>query len=115
MKWKFLKAFKRGHRFFQDPQGRIAIADDSGETPDLTDDGILYIDQTRQINFVDGRYIIPLHNENGVECETVGTDREAIWLHGQRNVMMTPSAYVAASELVWGIALCHLFPQDGKN
>lgn len=35
-----------GHRYFTEVEtGRLTLADESGRTPDETDDGVLYIDQ----------------------------------------------------------------------
>lgn len=38
------------HRFFRTPEGRIAVADGSGEHPEDTDDGVLWLDMDRPIN-----------------------------------------------------------------
>jgi len=35
------------HRYFQAADGRVSVADDSGATPDRTDDGPLWLDMTR--------------------------------------------------------------------
>lgn len=43
MKFKFLHRVPGGHKFFKCPDERIAIADDSGDWPDQTDDGVLYV------------------------------------------------------------------------
>ena len=43
----------RGHRFFQAKDGRIAVADESGEFPQDTDDGILWVDFTRPVFCLD--------------------------------------------------------------
>jgi len=43
-KWRRVKVFKGGHRFFVDEHtGRMAVADDSGRVPDETDDGVLWL------------------------------------------------------------------------
>lgn len=48
--WKFLFQAPRGHKYFRDMvSGRIAVADDSGTTPDTTEDGILWLDNSRDI------------------------------------------------------------------
>jgi hypothetical protein len=42
--WEFQFKAKGGHSFFTDREsGRVAIADDSGPTPDTTDDGVLWL------------------------------------------------------------------------
>lgn len=51
---RFTRIFKEkgyGQRFFTDAKapGKIAIADNSGPTPDQTDDGVLYVDPTRPL------------------------------------------------------------------
>jgi hypothetical protein len=44
MGWKLVKSFKPdGHAYFTDERGRLAIADNSGTTPECTDDGVLYV------------------------------------------------------------------------
>lgn len=52
MNQRFKLLFKEkgyGMRFFSDSRapGRIAVADNSGPTPDQTDDGVLYVDPSR--------------------------------------------------------------------
>lgn len=68
--WKFLFKVKHGHSYFQLADGRVSIADDSGATPDLTDDGPLYLDKSKAITmgwgWDDGSHaFIPLLRENG--------------------------------------------------
>lgn len=53
--WRILHQVPGGHRFFAEivdgkNSGRIASADDSGRTPDVTDDGVVYLDLTRPIS-----------------------------------------------------------------
>lgn len=46
-KWTKLFKAKGGHKYFRDEiTGMIAIADDSGTTPDRTDDGVLWLDMS---------------------------------------------------------------------
>ena len=47
--WRKILQFKGGHRYFRDRRNRVAIADDSGATPDDTDDGVLYLDRDRPV------------------------------------------------------------------
>lgn len=47
--WKLVLTVPNGHRYFSSKDGRIAVADDSGETPDVTDDGVCWIDGGRPI------------------------------------------------------------------
>lgn len=44
-RWTRLFKISGGHKYFSDAEnpGHVAIADDSGATPDETDDGVLYI------------------------------------------------------------------------
>lgn len=59
--WEFLFRAPRGHQFFREEQtGLIAVADDSGNTPDSTDDGILYLDSTRPIKVDTHGFLVPL-------------------------------------------------------
>lgn len=45
--WQLLETLPGGHRLFRSPgSSSIYIADESGRTPDLTDDGPLWLDQT---------------------------------------------------------------------
>lgn len=70
MTWTLILKLERSHRYFRHDDGRIAVADDSGRTPDTTDDGILWVDTTRPIS-IDGAAVgIPLVRPNGDECST---------------------------------------------
>ena len=67
-----------GHRIFQARYtDRWAIADDSGSTPDQTDDGILWLDQTRPLKIETNVFeakeyrFIPLLSPTGKESHAV--------------------------------------------
>ena len=46
--WTKLFSIRGGHKYFRDEITKmIAIADDSGPTPDRTDDGVLWLDYKR--------------------------------------------------------------------
>lgn len=66
-RFKLLTKLPSRHRLFEDIErpGAIAIADESGNTPDHTDDGTLYVDRTRPIE-IDGNHIsLPLRHPDG--------------------------------------------------
>lgn len=47
-KWKKLFSIRGGHKYFRDEVTKmIALADNSGPTPDQTDDGVLWLDFQR--------------------------------------------------------------------
>jgi hypothetical protein len=47
-KWTKLFSIRGGHKYFRDEITKmIALADDSGSTPDQTDDGVLWLDFQR--------------------------------------------------------------------
>lgn len=61
--WQRLFKVKRGHAFFYDASSkRYAIADDSGRSPEFTDDGVLWLDESRpaQVVLHDGRFVVEL-------------------------------------------------------
>jgi len=46
--WKKLFSVRGGHKYFRDELTKmIALADDSGSTPDRTEDGVLWLDYQR--------------------------------------------------------------------
>ena len=55
--WEFVIRFRGGHKVWRwtgngPMQGAIAIADDSGRTPDETDDGqIMWVDYSRAVTY----------------------------------------------------------------
>lgn len=60
-RFKFLFKVRGQHAYWQDTvAGMIAISDDSGATPDTTDDGILWVDTTRPISASGTGFYIPL-------------------------------------------------------
>ena len=75
-----------GHKYFRDlndPGLRIAIADDSGEYPNLTDDGILWLDTEQTIKgprYPERSFCVHLLDEDGNGTSTPATAEEAIAL-----------------------------------
>lgn len=71
-----LKQFINGHTFWRAPDSnRIVISDQSGETPEQTDDGVLYIDESRDmmVQLLEGKIIqanIPVELSNGAKSRT---------------------------------------------
>lgn len=73
-----IKSFGSGHRYFIDrTNGRIAVADESGRTPDQTDDGVLYADFTRHDHATVG-----LLGPNGRRCSSPAPAIELAWFTG---------------------------------
>ena len=53
-KWTKLFSAEGGHKYFRDEiTGMIGVADNSGSTPDQTDDGVLWLDQKRCVCIAD--------------------------------------------------------------
>lgn len=66
--WFHIYTLHGGLKIFRDgPTGRLALADQSGYTPDQTDDGVLWIDLASWAGIDEnGRVVIPLiKEENG--------------------------------------------------
>lgn len=62
-KWHRVLQIPNGHRYFRSLVGkceRFAVADDSGETPHLTDDGVLWLDLDRDVIVDDDGGWIPV-------------------------------------------------------
>jgi hypothetical protein len=63
--WNLLDVLPGGHRLFARPDSTaIYIADRSGKTPDLTDDGLLWLDQTRPLKIDGGHCVVPVVAES---------------------------------------------------
>jgi hypothetical protein len=81
MAWRLEYTLPGGHRLFKKDDGPgFYIADDSGATPDLTDDGELWLDVTRPINVL-GSYInVPVSDDEN-RAHVVGvTMADALYL-----------------------------------
>ena len=73
MEWTLYKWLPSGHRMFRTPDDpRLAIADRSGPTPDTTEDGVLWLDPTREICLSDTSFgwLAPLLDPDGRRCGT---------------------------------------------
>lgn len=91
--WQLIFRAKGGHSYFYqlddmgDPTEKVAVADQSGQYPHLTDNGVLFLDMKRHIigscetgtNF-DIRFSVPVLNANDSEYHTGATLEEAIEL-----------------------------------
>lgn len=76
--WRLLRAIPGNHRWFIDElSGGIACADDSGKTPDETDDGVLWLNQPRYILLAESggqRHITtPVISERTGENSVIGS------------------------------------------
>ena len=85
--WKFLgRPTKGGHKYFLDlDRKEIAVADNSGRTPDQTEDGVLWLDRTRPVNVEVSRsgYAagdVPVVDRVGRKSWVPGTAADAAWL-----------------------------------
>lgn len=78
---------KSGHKYFEDEEKRLHIADDSGSTPLETEDGDLIVDFSREItqNFDStfDFFSIPLITPTGCETSTIGGIHEVLFLVGR--------------------------------
>ena len=74
-RWSKPTRMPDGHRIYLVREGYV-IADNSGITPDQTDDGVLWLDQTRPLSIERNQYegtehiSIPLRDEDGNETRT---------------------------------------------
>lgn len=71
--WRHVRGLPDGHRLFklEDRDWIIAIADESGATPDQTDDGVLWLDMHRPLEAgPSGHCLIPLIDAKGGESST---------------------------------------------
>lgn len=81
-KWKSLYRVHKGHKVFEEVgTGRLAIADDSGDLPELTEDGLLWIDLSRKIWLETASCArLPLIDDKGRESHTPTSMGLARWL-----------------------------------
>jgi hypothetical protein len=75
MKFAFLeKPSRGGHSFFRELDTcKLAIADDSGEEPDQTEDGVLYVDTDGKIQLRSepmNSITVPLRKPDGSQTAT---------------------------------------------
>jgi hypothetical protein len=70
--------FQCGHRYFASvTRPGCAVADESGEWPEDTDDGIAWLDKSRHITFKEGQWYIPL-TLKGEPSKTPATWHEVV-------------------------------------
>jgi hypothetical protein len=68
---EFVPEGRQGHKYFWDLKtNQIAVADESGDTPDKTGDGPLYLDRSRTITFDGDCARIPLFRPGGAKTTT---------------------------------------------
>lgn len=75
--WRLIFKVRRCHKWFRDDRtGRIAAADYSGDYPDDTDDGVLWLDTSRPVSISpDGHNVrIWMQNHTGMYTLLGGTN-----------------------------------------
>jgi hypothetical protein len=89
--WGLPEHLPDGHRIFRGHFDRFAIADNSGKRPEQTDDGILWLDQTRPLRletnvFEVKEYLhIPLVDEDGTATHTITNAQTLLYLSARFN------------------------------
>lgn len=70
--WELICRHKDSHKFYKHlPTGKIAVADNSGTTPDRTEDGILWLDRLRPVRAgLKGCDFPLIRDSTGDECYT---------------------------------------------
>jgi len=103
-RWEKILKIRGGHSFWRDAENsHLAISDESGSHPGLTDDGILYVDKNKPMTLiksmdepVDNTYSLALFDEDGECSSTILNSAEKNWLwtnHGMR--VWNPDAHGA--------------------
>lgn len=103
-RWKLLLEVPNEHRFFSSSfhPGEIVIADDSGETPDKTDDGILFLDIKKDIkenSEWQKLYELPLVFPNGETSSAIASRKEAELVARTFNMRICPDSEESEVEL----------------
>lgn len=85
--WQLLKGFTDGHSYWE-KNGKVSVCDRSGSTPDLTDDGPLWIkdDQPIVLNNRGGcmKFTVPCVQERtNRACHFLANLAEVMWLVSQ--------------------------------
>lgn len=96
---------KSGHSIWRDEyesggsHGRLMIKDQSGPTPDTTDDGVLLIDPTRKPVVQDGGNVwLPLRTLKGEEVSTITSSEtyrylRNLWWKGEHAIQAIDCPY----------------------
>jgi hypothetical protein len=89
--WSTKRTLPDGHKLFMDEgdgEWGWALADESGETPDQTDDGVLWLDLTAPLTIIlddsfdppRESFAIPLVDEDGKQTRSVTNARTMLFL-----------------------------------
>jgi len=78
-RFNLVRHFRRGHKFFTDGEhrGELAVADQSGDYPDKTDDGVLWLSRVQVGD--DGGYNLVVVDEQGLEFFSPCEKDEFMW------------------------------------
>ncbi len=90
-RWTYIAGWENGHKFFRDNvTGLIGVADQSGYYPDETDDGVLWLDQTRPSIPMNrtGSYAIPIFQPDGRRTCTPSSRAEARYCEDHFNFVV---------------------------
>lgn len=94
-KWTKIKKLASGHRVFRADDGRYALVDDSGDTPDQADDGVLWLDVNRALQLHTDWLCIPVRNHADQPYVVMTEPRDLtimVTLHTRWPVGVTPEA-----------------------
>jgi hypothetical protein len=102
MTWKFIQLLPGEHRLFQEEEtGRLAFADQSGDTPDKTDDGTLFLDFKRHAQTNTGYVDVPVVDNKGNPSEITILWEDAEILQARYNLRIkTDEGFVRAKDIL---------------
>lgn len=124
--WTLVTRLPGEHRIFRDAGGRLALADNSGDTPDTTDDGVLYLDLDRPVQLVSASIAevfstsqrlyckIPLVTSDGTKSSTLGVLEDGPILNSLgMKVEVNAAAQAVLARFKWWLAYDRVFQQEG--
>lgn len=96
----------RYHQFFLDAEapGWLALADHSGDTPDRTDDGVLYVDFSRRLEQRRGVVMMPIMSPHGVQFSTPIDPLEAVVVNNLANKHRLKGSFHIVPDLIGELA-----------
>jgi hypothetical protein len=89
--WSYLYRLESGHRVFLAPDGRRAVADNSGRTPEQTDNGTLWFDKRRAILLGTSTASVPVRTDKGATGVIRVTPRDVALLFQDADWRVEPT------------------------
>lgn len=93
-RWEFVHQIPDGHKIFREKSTlRYAVADNSGRMPEDTNDGVLFVDDTKRVSAINSTMQVPVLNADDEPYSVLMTIEGGLWISATMGMEIQSSLF----------------------